>query len=98
MVGVRESDGVYFIGGELDVSSAEQFRRDLEPALDGESELVLDLTELTFVDSFGLRTIGLLARMVGDRGLVLRNPRDEVLRVLDLLDIEDVPGIRVERW
>lgn len=98
MIEVRGSGGVYFVEGELDVSTAERFRHDLEPALDAEGELVLDLTELTFVDSFGLRTIALLARMVGDRGVVLRYPRDEVLRVLDLLDIEDVPGIRVERW
>jgi hypothetical protein len=36
--------------------------------------------------------------MIGDRGIVLRYPQDPVLRVLELLDIEEIPGIRIERW
>jgi anti-anti-sigma factor len=67
------------------------------PALDVAGEVILDLAGLTFIDSFGMRTIALLAQMVGDRGLVLRSPRREVVRVLELTDIGSVPGIRVER-
>ena len=53
---------------------------------------------MTFIDSMGLRQIALLARMTGERGVVLRYPQDRVLRVLELIDIEEVPGIRIERW
>jgi anti-anti-sigma regulatory factor len=53
---------------------------------------------VTFIDSFGLRSIALLARMVAERGVVLRYPQDPVLRVLELNDIEEIPGIRIERW
>jgi hypothetical protein len=35
--------------------------------------------------------------MVGDRGVLLRYPQDSVLRVFELLDIEAIPGIRIER-
>jgi anti-anti-sigma factor len=94
---VREVDGVYVVSGELDLGSAEEFRREVAPALDDAGEVVLDLADLTFIDSFGLRTIALLARMVGDRGVVLRSPRGEVVRVIELTGIGSVPGIRVER-
>jgi anti-anti-sigma factor len=95
---VRESRGVYLISGELDLVSAEQFRHMMEPALDATGEIVLDLADVTFIDSIGLRSITLLAKMIGERGIVLRYPRDPVLRVLELIDIEEIPGIRIERW
>jgi anti-anti-sigma factor len=44
--------------GELDASNAERFRRVvLEQAARGRRELVLDLSELRFVDASGLRAI-----------------------------------------
>jgi len=59
-------------------------------------EVVIDASEE--MDSFGLRSVALLARMVGDRGVLLRYPQDPVLRVLELLDVEAIPGVRIERW
>jgi len=84
--------GVYLVSGELDLGSAEQFRHSMEPALDAAGEVVIDLAEVTFIDSFGLRSIALLARMVGQRGVVLRYPQDPFLRVLELIDLEESPG------
>jgi anti-anti-sigma factor len=95
---VRQDRGVYIVSGDLDLGSAEQFRHGMEPALDSRGEVVIDLSEVTFMDSFGLRSVALLARMVGDRGVLLRYPQDPVLRVLELLDIEAIHGIRIERW
>jgi anti-anti-sigma factor len=44
--------------GEFDISSEKGFRDELETMLDGEiSTLVIDLRELTFMDSTGLRAI-----------------------------------------
>jgi anti-anti-sigma factor len=63
---VRQDRGVYFVSGDLDLGSAEQFRHGMEPALDSRGEVVLDLSEVAFMDSFGLRSVALLARMVGD--------------------------------
>jgi anti-anti-sigma factor len=78
---VRQDRGVYFVSGDLDLGSAEQFGHGMEPALDSRGEVVIDLSEVTFMDSFGLRSVALLARMVGDRGVLLRYPQDPVLRV-----------------
>ena len=90
--------GVYFVSGDLDIGSAEQFLHGMEPALDSRGEVLIDVSEVTFMDSFGLRSVALLANMVGDPGVLLRYPQDAVLRVFELLDIEAIPGIRIERW
>jgi anti-anti-sigma factor len=95
---VRQDRGVYFVSGDLDIGSAEHFLHGMEPALDSREEVLIDVSEVTFMDSFGLRSVALLARMVGDRGVLLRYPQDPVLKVLELLDIEAIPGIRIQRW
>jgi anti-anti-sigma factor len=95
---VRHDRGVYFVSGDLDIGSAEQFLHGMEPSLDSREEVLIDVSGVTFVDSFGLRSVALLARMVGDRGVLLRYPQDSVLKVMELLDIEAIPGIRIERW
>jgi ABC-type transporter Mla MlaB component len=90
--------GVYLVSGELDLGSAEQFRHSMEPALDAAGEVVIDLAEVTFIDSFGLRSIALLARMVGQRGVVLRYPQDPVFARPGADRSRGVPGIRIARW
>jgi anti-anti-sigma regulatory factor len=95
---VRQDGSVYFVSGTLDIGSAEQFLHGMEPALDSSEEVLIDVSEVTLVDSFGLRSVALLARMVGDRGVLLRHPQDPVLKVLELLDVEAIPGVRIERW
>jgi anti-anti-sigma factor len=95
---VRQDRRVYFVSGALDIGSAQQFLHEMEPALDSREEVLIDVSEVTLMDSFGLRSVALLARMVGDRGVLLRYPQGPVLRVLELLDVEAIPGVRIERW
>ena len=95
---VRQDRGVYFVSGVLDIGSAEQFLHGMEPSLDSREEVLIDVSEVTLMDSFGLRSVALPARMVGDPGVLLRYPQDPVLKVMELLDIEAIPGIRIERW
>jgi hypothetical protein len=50
-----------------------------------------------FVDSSGIKAILRLTETACPHGIVLRLPRDDVLRVLDILSVEGARGIRVER-
>ena len=56
---------------------------------------VLDLTDVTFIDSVGLRALVLLSKKASG-GLVLRYPQDALLRVFELLQLDEMPGIRIE--
>jgi anti-anti-sigma factor len=93
---VRESRGVYLISGELNLVSAEQFRHWMEPVLDASGEIVLDLAGVTFIDSIGLRSITLLAKMIGDRGATgnrrTRRGRRDEQRVTQLTRGHASPG------
>ena len=84
------------ITGELDVATAPELSKallDLSPA---NSHVTLDLTELTFIDSCGIRAILSLARSDnGDGPVVLLNPTEAVSRVLEILDLDRHTGIEV---
>jgi hypothetical protein len=50
-----------------------------------------------YIDSAGIRELLRLHRTSCPNGIVLRWPRDNILRVLDSLAVETIRGIRVER-
>jgi anti-anti-sigma factor len=91
----RASDGVLYVAGELDMASANRLLDDTLQRVDGERNLVLDLSELSFVDSTGVRTFLRLAKSVEPRSLVLRNPQGSVAHLFDVVRIESF-GIQIE--
>ena len=94
MFSIHESRGVFYLSGELDMESMEAFERVIGSGLDGTGEVVLDLADLTFIDSMGVRTLALLSHRVGG-GVVLRYPQDAVWRVLEMLQFDEIPGVRI---
>ena len=102
MIGNHGRDGAQGSGRLLRVWRLRRLGRrglrlgDRAPALDGTGEVVIDLAGLTFIDSSGVRTLGRLSQRIGG-GIVLRYPRDAVIRIFELLQIDEMPGIRLIR-
>jgi anti-anti-sigma factor len=99
-----EADGpadgpvVIHLDGELDPHTAPALQGALdEVTRNGASEVVLDLAELRFIDSSGLRVVISAHRTLSDAGgrLVLRSPSETASRLLEItgltghLTIED---------
>ena len=76
--------------GEIDLASAGDFGAQLARAIgDGVETVVVDLTDVDFMDSAGVNTI-LNARALAERAgvrLVLRRPNGEADRILDLFGL-----------
>lgn len=68
---VREGDDgpTVALAGELDLASAPVLREVAEPAIDEGRPIVIDLRELTFIDSTGLGAIAGLERRARDAGV-----------------------------
>lgn len=84
----RQDGGISFaLSGELDLSTLDHLETVLDGSLDGGPELVvLDLRNLTFLDSSGLRVMLRLhesQRKQGGRLVLIQGPR-RVHRVLEL--------------
>jgi anti-anti-sigma factor len=85
------------LAGELDSASCAELVRGFEaaiPALGGR-ELVIDLGEVTFIDSSGMRAIIMIDRRAGEEGvaLALTQPPAEVTELLQITGITDRVGL-----
>jgi len=82
--------------GELDASNAEEFLDALLPQIDEGGDLVLNLAELTFIDSMGLRSLLRVATGLENTGkLFLESPQRAVARSIELVGLEQAPNIAV---
>jgi anti-anti-sigma factor len=85
------------IAGELDVVTVPKLTEALRRTASA-GQVVLDLSELTFVDSSGIRAILELSRAQnGDGPVIILDPTHAVTRVLEILGIEQHPAIELRR-
>jgi anti-sigma B factor antagonist len=77
------------LSGELDLSGYEAATATLAPLFDASGDVVLDVANLTFVDSSGIRLFIRLRDALGDRGrLILASPQPHVERVLKIAGLD----------
>ena len=95
----REGTVVVKLQGELDMATAPGLGRALTEALDAKPPaVVLDLTDLTFLDSTGIRILVTACRRAETEGcpFVLRSPRRSVLKALRLTGVDRLMVIEPE--
>ena len=83
--------------GEIDLSNADELQPRIERMVGDSREVVLDLTEILFIDSRGLRLLHRLATMLAANGgtLELVAPPDSVARdVLEITRMSDEIPVR----
>jgi anti-anti-sigma factor len=91
------SDGALCLAGNLDVATVDELEAGLRSRLDGDGEIVLDLTDLEFIDSIGIRSLVRLAQEVDPRPVVLRDPSPNVQRTLDMVRLGGPGGVLIRR-
>jgi anti-sigma B factor antagonist len=91
---LSESDDatIVALGGELDMSTAEEMLDVLVEAV-RQGDVVIDASEVTFIDSSGIRSL-VAAYREANRGVgagrtvTIRNPSAQVRRVLELTSLD----------
>jgi len=89
-----DDDGVAWLSGELDLAAADSFLQRVESTLDGHQP-VLDLSDVTFVDSSGIRAILALSRTKG-KTVTLRNLPDNIRKVFVIAGVNESMGVRID--
>lgn len=90
---------VVTVVGAIDLQTREKLAAAGRTALEGRtSALVLDLAEVSFIDSTGIGTLVELGRDAEDAGaqLVIRHPSARVLRVLEMTGLDDAWPIETD--
>jgi anti-anti-sigma factor len=78
--------------GEIDLSNAEQLQRQLESASNRCPQVTLDLTNIEYLDSQGLRLVKQICNKTDREGTTLRlvaPPTSVARQVLDLAHMQD---------
>lgn len=95
MVGAMEitpTELGYRVKGELDMATSDELGAVLKSARSG--PVHLDFTEVTFMDSSGLRALLDAAGSI-EGGIVLRHPSPQVQKVLNISIPTGAPGLEV---
>jgi anti-anti-sigma factor len=93
---MQKSPSVVEVKGELDLSTIARWEKNVQMVGRDASAVVLDLSEVGFVDSAGVRSLFRLARDTASRGtrLLIVAPRGgAVRRLLDILAIRSLTPV-----
>lgn len=83
---------VLTVAGDVDLAAHTHFEAEIEQAWDGSSDLVIDCSRITFLDSMGLRVLVQSRQHAIDNGrdFALAIPSEPVLRVLELAGVKSL--------
>jgi anti-anti-sigma factor len=75
--------------GEIDLANSEELRRDVEAVLRDDADLMIDCSELTFIDSMGMGVLWRARARLSATGhrLYLLNVNDKVRPALDAVGL-----------
>lgn len=86
----------YRLVGELDLDSVDELSERLQPQVAARGDLRLDLSELTFIDSSGIRALFQLNAQLEDGSVILERPSPFARRVMGVLGVgESLDGPRI---
>jgi len=106
----HDGQAVVLLSGDLDFDSDTELREAIDPLLQGDrvpAEILLDLSEVQFIDSGGIRALIVSHGEAKTRGVRLRvqNPQPTPARVLQITQVDRLLGLhlpdegsRPRRW
>ena len=82
------------VSGRLDTLTAPEFESKGEPELSGVKDLVIDLKDLEYISSAGLRVLMGLVKIMKDQGeMKVINPSEVVMDVFSLTGFDSILNI-----
>jgi anti-anti-sigma factor len=84
------------LAGEVDLSNAREISLAIEPWLESDGDITLDLEAVAFMDSTGIGVLMSTAKAMGVRGtLRLVSPGPLVYNVLRLIAADTLPNVEI---
>jgi anti-anti-sigma regulatory factor len=84
--------------GDEDRSTQSLRRRAFISAFRAQTDVIVDLTELVFADTSLMIDLALLSNRLrhGGRALLLRGAQPQIMRVIELVGLHRLPGVRLD--
>lgn len=79
------------LSGRLDTTTAPELEKELKGSLDGVTALIMDLKEMEYISSAGLRVLLSAQKTMNKQGrMVIKNASDEVKEIFDVTGFSDI--------
>lgn len=95
LVVTRRAEDTFVLAGELDMASRPILDRSMDLASLRGRVLVLDISELTFVDSSGIHALVGICDAVGSGCVVVRGARPNVRYVLEMVGLTALRNLKL---
>lgn len=81
--------------GKLDTTTAPELKEALDSALDGATELVMDISDLIYISSAGLRVLLSTHKIMSAKGgsMVITGANETVMEIFDMTGFSDFLNI-----
>ena len=90
----KKTDGTKLtvaLQGRLDTMTAPELDKEFHESLDGVTELVVDLAELEYVSSAGLRVLLSAQKGMNKQGsMVVKNVNEQIMEVFEVTGFSDI--------
>jgi anti-anti-sigma factor len=92
-----DSDGprMFFLSGELDLSTIPLMETAIQPAIDRAGPLTLDVSGLTFIDSSGVGAILRAITALPSGCIILHGVHNAAEKVIELLGVGEAQNLHV---
>ena len=91
---IENDSAVFVLAGRLDTTTASELEAQVKPELDRVTSLTLDLKELDYISSAGLRVLlSLQKRMSKQGGMKVLNVNDTVYEIFEVTGFSDILDI-----
>lgn len=91
---IKKANGdelVLVLAGRLDTSTASQLEAELKVSIDNIKTLILDLKDIEYVSSAGLRVILSAQKVMSKQGkMIIRNINESVMEVFEITGFADI--------
>lgn len=93
---LNDETAIVKIEGEVDIYSVDQFRRSIEESITGDiSKIILDCTELTYIDSIGMGVLIEMRNQSQELGqqIFMKNPKPNIRKLMVLTGVDRIIDI-----
>lgn len=82
---------IFAIQGRLDTTTAPQFEAELKQNIDGAETLILDLVDLEYLSSAGLRVFLTAQKIMNKQGeMIVRNANETISEIFEVTGFSDI--------
>ena len=87
----NENELIFAIQGRLDTTTAPQFEAELKQNIDGVETLILDLVDLEYLSSAGLRVFLTAQKIMNKQGeMIVRNANETISEIFEVTGFSDI--------